>query len=398
MRLLFAILLAIAAISVTSKGLAQEEVPPSPPATPLPTVDLYTIGPHSDFPSRLGHVLICVREAGHDDAEHGRCVDYGVPESEDMLEVGWTAMRGIPSFRPIGVAEASVIHFFSEHGRQIEKQRLPLTAEETTRLVSALDRDVKEGVPYAYHPYWANCTTRIRDRIDEATNGKLRPGPSIIPPGTLREYLEEGNSGHIDILTAMAVYFGEGNDHVPTPWEAMLIPAILRDGVTERFGAKPEKLTERLEVIVPTSRALGRITLFALAFGLFAMVRICARKGRLRLAMGIYGGLLGLLAVSAEVLAALVKWTELSHNWALLLLWPTDFALPFLKGRLLTLYLKARVGIAIIVALLEIMNVAHQPMLQLVVLVALPCLGILSVLKARSTEANVASPEVAKTA
>lgn len=384
MRQLFALLLAITALLVVREVRADEAT--AKPASAVPTVDLFTIGPHNDFPSRFGHVLICVREAGHDDPEHGQCFDYGVPETQDMVSVGWNAVRGVPSFRPVKIGEPTIVHFFKDtQGRQIEKQRLPLSPEETEKLVTSLDREWKDEVAYAYHPYWANCTTKIRDQIDAATNGRLRAGPSTIPPGTLREYIEEGHSGHIGILTAMAIFLGEGNDRVPTPWEAMLLPSVLRDGVTERMGAKPEQLSERMAVILPTSRALGRITLFVLAFALFVTVRLCARKNRVRLALGIVGGALGALAISVELFSAAVKWGEIRHNWALLLFFPSDFALPWLKGRTLALYVKARIGLAAVLAVLEIGGVAHQPLLPLVVLVVLPCLGLLGAIKERET-------------
>ena len=401
MRQLFALLLAITVLSFVRSARAEEEAKPTASA---PTVDLYTIGPHGDFPSRLGHAILCVREAGHDDAEHGRCYDYGVPESEDMIKVGYTAMRGVPSFRPIMVGEPTVLHFFKEtQGRQVEKQRLPLSPEETQKLVTSLDREVKDEVAYAYHPYWANCTTKIRDQIDAATGGKLHGVPTTLPRTTLREYFEEGHSGHIGILTAMAIYLGEGNDHVPTAWEAMLLPAVLRDAVTERFGVKPEQLSERMAVILPTSRALGKIAIFVMALGLFLVVRLCARKNRVPLALGIVGGVLGTLGLSIEVFSALVKWSEISHNWALALFFPWDVALPWLArskhAKLLPLYLKARIGLAVGMAILEIANVAHQPMLPLVALVIFPCVGLLGALKERevATE-SAAAPPAAKAA
>jgi His/Glu/Gln/Arg/opine family amino acid ABC transporter permease subunit len=87
----------------------------------------------------------------------------------------------------------------------------------------------------------------------------------------------------------MAIYLGEGNDKVPTAWEAMLLPAVLRDAVTERFGVKPEQLSERMAVVLPTSRALGKIALFVMSVALFLIVRLCARKNRVHLALGIVG-------------------------------------------------------------------------------------------------------------
>jgi hypothetical protein len=194
--------------------------------------------------------------------------------------------------------------------------------------------------------------------------------------------MEEGHSGRIGILTVMALYLGEPNDHVPTPWEAMLLPSVLRDGVAERFGAAPEKLADRLGVVLPGSRAVGRIVVFLLAFLLFGVARYCARRNRMTLAKTFVGGSLGLLAVSIELATFAVTWPEVTHNWSLLLFWPTDLALPYLTGRRLTLYLKARLATAGVFAALAMVNLVHQPMLPLVALVLLPMSAILFSMKA----------------
>ncbi len=351
---------------------------------PVRTVDLYTIGPSGEFPSRFGHSLLCVREAGKDVPESGRCYDYGVPDREDITHVVWTAIRSTPSFVPVAIDEPVVLKFFRDQGRQIERQRIPMTAAEVDTLVTAIEEEIRERRPYAYHPYWANCATKLRDHIDAATGGRLRAGPSQVPPGSLREYMEEGHSGRIGILTAMALYLGEGSDHVPTPWEAMLLPFVLRDGVAERFHAPPEQLEERLAVVLPTSRAIGRIAVFFLAFALFLAVRLSVRRNKLPIGLKIVGGSLGVLAVSIELVSALATWPEVSRNWALLLFLPTDLALPYLTGKRLALYLKARIAMAGTFAVLEIATIIHQPMLPLSALVAMPMLAILSALKDRA--------------
>jgi uncharacterized protein DUF4105 len=98
------------------------------------TVDLYTIGPSGEFPSRFGHSLLCIRPADKDTPENGRCYDYGVPDREDIPHVVWAAFRGVPSFVPIAIDEPRVIAVFKGQGRQIEKQRISLAPEEADKL------------------------------------------------------------------------------------------------------------------------------------------------------------------------------------------------------------------------------------------------------------------------
>lgn len=347
-------------------------------------VDLYTIGPSGELPSRFGHSILCARPAGDEAPAAGRCYDYGVSERPELVHNIWTSVRGQPTFAPIAVEEPRVVGFYRDQGRQIERQRLPLSREEAASLVAAIEEEVRERRTYAYHPYFANCSTKIRDRIDAATGGRLRAGPSEIPPGTFREYMEEGHSGRVGILTAMTLFLGEPSDRAPTPWEAMLLPFVLRDAVADRLGASPERLEERVAYVLPTSRAVGKLTVFALAFALFVSARLAARRRRVRLALMIVGGALGALALTAELVAVVATWPELSRSWALVLFLPTDLALPYLRGRRLTGYLKVRIGMALAFAALELVGVIDQPMLPLVALVALPMAGLLSALRERA--------------
>lgn len=372
---------------LTLVGLARE----AHAGEPTSTVVLYTIGAAEELPSRFGHSFLCTRDAGNDTPEGGHCYDYGVPASSDVVSIMWSAIRNRPGFTPVKIDERWLLSYFESQGRQVERQLIALPIAQAERLASLLEEDVREKRAYAYHPYWANCATKLRDHLDTATAGKLRKGPTSIPEGTLREYMETGHSGHLGILTAMALWLGETNEHVPTHWEAMLLPSVLRDGASEAFGSPPEKLDERIAVVLPTSRSIGRFTLFAAAFVLLAAIRIAARRDRLRLGLVIVGTTLGLIAVSMELAAAVVKWSEVSHNWALLLFVPTDFALPYLKGQRLALYAKVRIAMAILFGIVEISGVVHQPMLPLSAFIAIPMFGVLSVsTESKPTEAAVA--------
>lgn len=376
---------------------ATATTPPATAATPPArgvTVDLYTIGQGSYLYSSYGHSLLCVREAGSPVAdEKARCYDYGVADAPDFFHMLWTAVRSEPSFTPIAVDEALVLRTIRDQGRQIERQHLPLSDAEATKLAALLARDVEAKRPFAYHAYWANCATHLRDHLDEATGGKLRPGPSNLPKMRFRELTEDGLSGRLGELVALTLFLGAPSDRDPTPWEAMYLPFALREGVTERFGTPPERVADRVGIELPTSRALGRIAIFFLAFVLFVTVRVCVRKKRARLALGIVGGVLGTLAILTELVASVVVWPEFRHNWGLAVFLPTDFALPFLKPKQLAIYVKARLALTIALAILELVSVIGQPMLPLVALVALPFSGLLAIVRSRAT--HEATPSVA---
>lgn len=363
------------------------------------TVDLYTIGPGDYFYARYGHSVLCARDAGSDPTQPtARCYDYGVPDREDFWHIGWTAIRAQPAFVPVVVEERIVLDFFKGQGRSIDRQHLPLTAEEATRLVDRMDREVRERWAYAYHPYWANCTTALRDRIDDATGGRLRPGRATPATARFREIMEEGLSGRLGELTLLAITLGPQNDRIPNGWEVMFTPTGLQGGIQERLGAPIEKLEDRKAVILPTSRAVGRIALFALAFVLFATVRLFARRGKIRRALFALAFVLGGLGCFTALVASLVVWTEITHNWALALLVPTDLALPWLPRRWLVGYARARIAIALVLGGLELVGVISQPLLPLVALVVLPLAGMLGALRASERKADASVSRAAAAA
>src|SRR5688572_30430 len=248
-------------------------------------IDLYTIGYAPNFYSRFGHSIFCVREAGTDVAlEKGVCYDYGVADREDFVHVFWTSVRGESTFVAIAVEEKVALDFFKKQGRRIERQRLPLDPEDAARLASRLDEDVQQKRSYAYHPYWANCSTQLRDRLDRVTGGKLHAGPDSPPRASFRELMEDGHAGHAAELFGMTLFLGGANDRVPTAWEAMYLPTFLQAGVADRFGAKPVLVNDGPEKPPPT-RMLGRSVTAILGVALGAIVLIVGRTRRRRALM-----------------------------------------------------------------------------------------------------------------
>ncbi|RYZ64558.1 MAG: hypothetical protein EOP08_08740 [Proteobacteria bacterium] len=99
---------------------------------------------------------------------------------------------------------------------------------------------------------------------------------------------------------------------------------------------------------------------------------------------------LGVPALLLDLLALVSVWPEFSHNWVLLLLWPTDLALPWLRERALLGYVKARIAVAAVLAAAELVGLVHQPILPVALFAALPMLGMLLAHRVRSAQNRVA--------
>lgn len=348
-------------------------------------VDLYTVGQGSYLYAAYGHSILCVRDAQAKPGEgKGKCYDYGVADKPDVFYALWGSVRGRAIFVPVSLDDRALVAFFTDQGRAMERQVLPLSPDEASALATRLEHDLTSRFAYAYHPYTANCASLLRDRIDEATHGRLRPGLSQPGAASYRQRMEAGLSGRAFELAALSFILGPMSERAPNGWEAMFTPEGLRDGVAERLGVKAEPLAERQAYILQTSVTAGRLLIFLVAAALFAGVRFAARKGRLAAATKVVGIVLGVLALAVEATALVSTWPELSRNYCLVVLLPTDLALGFMSPRWLVPYLKARLGMVVALAVLEVVSVVGQPLLPQVVLVALPLAAIFFALRAPS--------------
>lgn len=333
-------------------------------------VDLYTVGPGSDTFSNYGHSALCVTDATR---PKGICFDFGIADTNDATDVVWDTIRGRGRFIPISVDLPILLATFKGQERNIWKQRLPLAPAEADALAVSLDHAALEKKPYSYEPAYANCTTKLRDLLDEAAGHKLHEAPQPDPSTpNFRELMEQGFSGRVLELAGIALFVGWPGEARPTGYELMFLPLRLRDSVEARFGVKPEVVHAPGGFVLPTSTIAGRafLVLIGLALGglIFASSRSTGKRARATLA--VVGVFLGLLALAVEFLAAVCVYPWVSHNLILLVLVPTDLALGALRGPRLARYLTVR--LALIVATLALSLVLGQPVLAVAFFAAFP--------------------------
>lgn len=363
---------------------------------PTRQVELLTIGVGPYLYARYGHSLLCVTEVAPagpttgtpGGALKGDCYDFGVPEPAHADSMFWESYRGRAVFITARIPRDVVLATFQGQDRTIERQRLALTAEETTRLSAALEASAARGDAYAYHPATANCATRVRDVLNEAVGDRLRQGAAPTTRATLRELMEEGLAGHPLELAAVELVSGPMNERYPSTWEAQMLPFLLRDAVAERLGSKPEVIYERVEYRLEQSVAAGRVLFLLVGLLLWGAISLAARprasdpkRRALAVALKGVGLALGLLALAVDLVALTCAYPETHATWVLVALVPTDLALgwlPRLHARALPVYVRFRVAALAALVVLDVAGVVHQLLLPVVVLAALPMLGALS--------------------
>lgn len=348
----------------------------------LPRIDVYTMGPGEELFSRFGHAAICVTDEA---SRMGRCYNYGTADFSTPGPLTWNFLRGRAMFW-VSVAPRPLMEaLYRREDRTLYRQRLPLSPEATRRLIATLhEADVRERTFYRYHHFSDNCTTRLRDLIDAATDGALRRdtqalGAQADPP--LRRYVHRGFTGETALLTLTDLVLGRAVDRPTTRWQGMFLPDVLRAELQARLNARPEVVYTRqaplpgelaaspsLADLAAPARGAGWL-LVVLGGGLCVLALRLPRLGRV--VTGLVLGGLGLLVWGLIAAAAL---PELRYNEVALVCWPTDLALLWLPPRPAARYLQVRLLALLACALAAAAGLLLQPLGPVLGLCALPLL------------------------
>ncbi len=383
-----------------------------------PTIELVTMGIGSLAWERHGHIALCIRYL---DPRNDVCFNYGIGSFNKPLAMAWGFFRGTNSFWAGEQPIDALIQIYAGRNRTVWAQPIPLDGAQKKKVIDALYRDTAplperevlrppgSNLYYAYDHFWDNCTTRVRDILDCATDDKCPIGASgDEPPAsngllstlkgvdtdgkTFRELARDGFWGMRGFLLITDVAMGRVTDRVPDYWERMFLPQFLREGVEKKWGIKPIILYQRApelerpelagmatkadsngnglaDVEEDTEHASGRALLFFLLLLLTAPAvagRYFGRFQRSTLALAVLpqfllGTILWFLAIISPL--PYVRWNE-----SLLVLLPLDLLLlAFLGPDKRKLYAKGRVAMLGLYVVLNLIGVMKQPILALVI-------------------------------
>jgi hypothetical protein len=144
-------------------------------AAPAPGNDLdvalVTFGPGEEVWERFGHNAILIRDRG---AGTQRLYNYGMFDfAQENFFLNFA--RGRMLYR-ISVSDpADDYPVYRDEGRWIVEQDLNLTPAQSAKLRDYLDWNARpENMQYRYDYFRANCSTRVRDALNDAVGGAIR--------------------------------------------------------------------------------------------------------------------------------------------------------------------------------------------------------------------------------
>ena len=364
-----------------------------PASGPAPVIELITMGPGKLIWEKWGHSALCVR---HEDPRRDRCYNYGTTDFSRPVQLVWDFLRNRSLFWVSRTTPDRMLRFYSEDlDRSLWVQRLPLTPDQAREAAALLERAVQgENKYYRYHHYDDNCTSRLRDIIDRVTDGALRRATEQKPfPYTLRELGRRGMTEHPLMALLTDLSLGRRTDRHPDMWEAMHQPDVLRDEVAKHLDVAPELIYQRRGPSFDVSHPPSRVWLLVIALVCAVPAVITWRLGRfqrLGLALSILPG--GIMASVMWFMAIISTLPEIRWNETLLVLWPTDLALPFLSAGMRAKYGRVRVAWLALMLGLSLVGVLRQPLWAVIAFPLLPCAVALLAGRGARTDDHASGP------
>jgi len=204
-------------------------------------VALMTYGPGDIYWERFGHDALEIR-----DTVSGESIafNYGV---FDFDQKGFLLnfARGIMAYRMDAETTESDIAFYTGEGRYVRRQRLALDDAQKEKLRRFILWNIRpENAGYHYDYYVDNCTTRVRDVLDDALDGALSAQWRDAPGGmTYRDQTARLMSNQPWLMLGMDLGLGPFADQPMTAWKEAFLPMTLEaqlrdvrvgDGATAR--------------------------------------------------------------------------------------------------------------------------------------------------------------------
>lgn len=192
---------------------------------------LVTYGPGQEVWERFGHNAIWLR-----DAEQGLDHVYSFGYFE-MDRPGFVVdfARGIMRYFGSAASSEDEFAFYRMRDRSIRAQRLDLDAGQVRELHGLLHDNIFP-IPqyYDYDYFFANCSTWLRDLIDQVVDGRLREQLKSRPARlNFRDHIRRYNQSRLELHAGLMTLLGPMIDRPRSAWEESFVPAGLSNWITE---------------------------------------------------------------------------------------------------------------------------------------------------------------------
>ncbi len=149
--------------------------------------------------------------------------------SGGVADFSYNFFKGVMDYRLATRSSTSEFDVYRAQGRTVWQDRLNLTNPQKEKLYRRLMWNLQaENLAYEYHYFFDNCTTRVRDYLDEALGGAISDQYRGVTEKTFRHYVREHYASASLIGFSLDVLLNSNVDQQVSEWEDMFLPLTLR--------------------------------------------------------------------------------------------------------------------------------------------------------------------------
>ena len=194
-------------------------------------VTLLTCSPGQEIYELYGHTAIRCQQPGQ---ALDAVFNYGVFDMSKPY-FAWHFVLGQTDYMVQPIPWDLFVMEYRERGSSITEQELNLTPWEAKRLTNRLLENCQpESREYRYNFLYKNCTTMVRDMVEEAINGCIQY-PDTLPHQTYREILHHYTAEHPWAQEGNDLLLGADVDTILSEHAAMFVPDNLMQAFDGAF-------------------------------------------------------------------------------------------------------------------------------------------------------------------
>ncbi len=275
--------------------------------------------------------------------------------SGGMVEFSFDFFKGIMNYQLGSATPDLEFDNYRQQRRSVWQDKINLNNSQKEIFYKRLIWNIRpENVVYPYQYFTDNCTTRLRDYLDEALSGAISSSSNGLTQNTYRDLVKYHYESIGLIELSLDVLMNSNLDRQISQWEEMFLPMSLRNRLMNMpsdvaTGGVRQKLLSESTLIMEFSSPSSQVDPYYVASGVMLVpvlfLLLLLRKvsmsyfathsritlkaprlsfrvlGLLGLTISLFSGVYGCLMLGGWFFSGHI---DLYNNVNLLLFWPTD--------------------------------------------------------------------------